>query len=82
MSRNYSTTRNKELNYWKTTSKRVLTKSTRDELLAKVQKLGKTFPETKIWRDLNYRIYKNLPVSSRQLAAIKNAHQKLFQVGF
>jgi predicted DNA binding protein len=79
MARNYSTTRNKELSYWKKTSKRVLVPSKRDELLAKAQRLGKIFPETKIWRDLHYRIYKNLPLSSRQLAAINNAYQELFQ---
>jgi hypothetical protein len=73
--KNYQTTRNKELRFWK--SNLTLTpKHKKSELLDKTKKLMEIFPNTPIWKDLHNQVKLNKPLSVKQLGAINNAYKR------
>jgi|SRR5688572_5723584 len=86
--KNYKTTRNRELKFWRQTDKsrtasRNLAdlqrpKYDEDEIIKKLEQLQRVLPYWKIWKDLSAWVSSGKKLTFKQLDAIQNSFKKRF----
>ena len=77
--KNFNTTRNKELSFWKVNLRPLTPKYDKFEVIGKLDKLKANQPDSKFWVNLYGQIKVNKLLSVKQLDAINRSYHKIKQ---